>query len=249
MSVSFVYHGWFNAQRRRNATSHHALEPRQQPEVGWSLDWRVTGWAGVLCRRIGDRSLRSLAWTPRANNNRSDAGDGSSCRQSCDLGLWHPWLRWPGGGVFIFTPGNGAGPGINADNTMFHHQCWHDRNRFSSWSCSATWHKVNKSAPLFYGTSPAADRLPPTSLLAHAKLISGQIAEIAWHSHSFVSLPEQLVCPASCHILSSTEGRGSSVVVKALCNKPERREFETRWREWIFSVYLILLAVWRLVIL
>jgi hypothetical protein len=34
----------------------------------------------------------------------------------------------------------------------------------------------------------------------------------------------------------------SSVVVKALCSKPEGRRFETRWGEWIFSIYLILPA-------
>jgi hypothetical protein len=33
-----------------------------------------------------------------------------------------------------------------------------------------------------------------------------------------------------------------SVVVKALCYKPEGRGFETRWGEWIFSLYLILAA-------
>jgi hypothetical protein len=32
-------------------------------------------------------------------------------------------------------------------------------------------------------------------------------------------------------------------VVKALCYKPEGRGFETRWGEWIFSNYLILLAL------
>jgi hypothetical protein len=30
------------------------------------------------------------------------------------------------------------------------------------------------------------------------------------------------------------------VVVKALCNKPEGRGYETRWGEWILSIYLIL---------
>jgi hypothetical protein len=34
----------------------------------------------------------------------------------------------------------------------------------------------------------------------------------------------------------------SSVVIKAPCYKPEGRKFETRWSEWISSIYLILLA-------
>jgi hypothetical protein len=33
-----------------------------------------------------------------------------------------------------------------------------------------------------------------------------------------------------------------SLVVKALCWKPEGRGFETRWGDWNFSVYLILPA-------
>jgi hypothetical protein len=37
------------------------------------------------------------------------------------------------------------------------------------------------------------------------------------------------------------EGRGS-VVVKALCYKPDGRRFETRCRELIFTIYVILLA-------
>jgi hypothetical protein len=31
-------------------------------------------------------------------------------------------------------------------------------------------------------------------------------------------------------------------MIKALCYKPEDSEFETRWGEWIFSIYLILPA-------
>jgi hypothetical protein len=31
-------------------------------------------------------------------------------------------------------------------------------------------------------------------------------------------------------------------IVKALCYKPQGRSFETRWGEWIFSVYIILSA-------
>jgi hypothetical protein len=31
-----------------------------------------------------------------------------------------------------------------------------------------------------------------------------------------------------------------SIVVKALCYKPEGRGFETRWGEWFLSIYLIL---------
>jgi hypothetical protein len=34
-----------------------------------------------------------------------------------------------------------------------------------------------------------------------------------------------------------------SVVVEALCYKPEGRGFETRWGEWIFSIYLIFPAI------
>jgi hypothetical protein len=33
-----------------------------------------------------------------------------------------------------------------------------------------------------------------------------------------------------------------SLVVKTLCYKPEGRRFETRWCEWMFSIYLILPA-------
>jgi hypothetical protein len=33
-----------------------------------------------------------------------------------------------------------------------------------------------------------------------------------------------------------------SVVVKALCYRPQGRGFETRWGEWMFSIYLILPA-------
>jgi hypothetical protein len=38
------------------------------------------------------------------------------------------------------------------------------------------------------------------------------------------------------------KGARGSVVVKALCYKPEGRGFETRWGEWFLSIYLILLA-------
>jgi hypothetical protein len=37
-------------------------------------------------------------------------------------------------------------------------------------------------------------------------------------------------------------GARSSVVVKALCYKLEGREFDTRWGELIFSIYLIVQA-------
>jgi hypothetical protein len=37
-------------------------------------------------------------------------------------------------------------------------------------------------------------------------------------------------------------GACGSVVVEALCYKPEGRKFKTRWGEWIFSIYLIILA-------
>jgi hypothetical protein len=37
-------------------------------------------------------------------------------------------------------------------------------------------------------------------------------------------------------------GASGSVTVEALCYKPEGRGFETRWGEWIFSIYLILPA-------
>jgi hypothetical protein len=37
-------------------------------------------------------------------------------------------------------------------------------------------------------------------------------------------------------------GARDSVLVKALCYKPGGRGFETRWDEWIFSIYLILPA-------
>jgi hypothetical protein len=41
---------------------------------------------------------------------------------------------------------------------------------------------------------------------------------------------------------SITVGTGArgSVLIKALCYKPEGRELETRWSELIFSMYLIL---------
>jgi hypothetical protein len=35
-------------------------------------------------------------------------------------------------------------------------------------------------------------------------------------------------------------GARGSVVIKALCYKPEGRAFETRWGEWFLSIYLIL---------
>jgi hypothetical protein len=37
-------------------------------------------------------------------------------------------------------------------------------------------------------------------------------------------------------------GARGSVVVKAICYKPEGRGFETLWSEWHFSIYLILPA-------
>jgi hypothetical protein len=37
-------------------------------------------------------------------------------------------------------------------------------------------------------------------------------------------------------------GIHSSVVAKTLYNKPEGRVFETRWGQWFFATYLILLA-------
>jgi hypothetical protein len=37
-------------------------------------------------------------------------------------------------------------------------------------------------------------------------------------------------------------GARGSILVKALCYKPEGRGFETRWGEWNFSIYLILPA-------
>jgi hypothetical protein len=44
------------------------------------------------------------------------------------------------------------------------------------------------------------------------------------------------ICVHSC---LQTGARGS-VVVKALCYKPEGRGFETRWDEWFLSIYLTL---------
>jgi hypothetical protein len=55
-----------------------------------------------------------------------------------------------------------------------------------------------------------------------------------------------LSCATSCHysllksILTSLWGARGRVVVKALCYKPEGRGFETRWSEWLLSIYLIL---------
>jgi hypothetical protein len=37
-------------------------------------------------------------------------------------------------------------------------------------------------------------------------------------------------------------GTRGSVVIEALCYKPEGRVFDSRWGNWIFSVYLILPA-------
>jgi hypothetical protein len=37
-------------------------------------------------------------------------------------------------------------------------------------------------------------------------------------------------------------GERGSIVVKALCYKPQGRRFETRWSQWTFSIYLILPA-------
>jgi hypothetical protein len=43
------------------------------------------------------------------------------------------------------------------------------------------------------------------------------------------------------YILShNTIGARGSVVVKALCYKPEGRGFENRWGEWFLSIHLIL---------
>jgi hypothetical protein len=38
------------------------------------------------------------------------------------------------------------------------------------------------------------------------------------------------------------DSEGGSIVVKALCYKPEGRGLEARWVEWFLSIYLILLA-------
>jgi hypothetical protein len=51
--------------------------------------------------------------------------------------------------------------------------------------------------------------------------------------------------PPNARTLGTTtipRGARGSVVVKALCYKLEGRRFETRWGEWIFSIYLILPA-------
>jgi hypothetical protein len=51
--------------------------------------------------------------------------------------------------------------------------------------------------------------------------------------------------PAACFIVLHRQHwllQQYSVVVKALCCKQEGRGFETRWGEWIFSLYLILSA-------
>jgi hypothetical protein len=49
-------------------------------------------------------------------------------------------------------------------------------------------------------------------------------------------LPNETTRPIS-HIVA-----WGNVVVKALCYKPESRGFQTRWAEWICSIYLILSA-------
>jgi hypothetical protein len=41
---------------------------------------------------------------------------------------------------------------------------------------------------------------------------------------------------------TSLSGERGSVMIKALCYKPESRRFETRWGDWTFSIYLILPA-------
>jgi hypothetical protein len=58
---------------------------------------------------------------------------------------------------------------------------------------------------------------------------------LGMHRHS-LSLPPNF--PEALH----KHGQGSIVVVEALCYKPEGRWFETRWGEWIFSIYPILPA-------
>jgi hypothetical protein len=57
------------------------------------------------------------------------------------------------------------------------------------------------------------------------------------HSHDLV-----LLFPQTRHWDQATKLEFGSAIVKALCYKPESCGFETRWGEWIFSIYLILPA-------
>jgi hypothetical protein len=64
--------------------------------------------------------------------------------------------------------------------------------------------------------------------------------------HDFRAMPSKhitLLCrrvhSCCCSVISFLLLRGS-VVVKALCYKPEGRGVETRWGEWFLSSYLIL---------
>jgi hypothetical protein len=54
---------------------------------------------------------------------------------------------------------------------------------------------------------------------------------------SFCLRPFEPHINISVHVRERARG---SIVVKALCYKPEGLEFETKWGEWIFSIYLIL---------
>jgi hypothetical protein len=67
---------------------------------------------------------------------------------------------------------------------------------------------------------PAIHRAAPTGRLAYISESKGHLAATAWRE----------------------AGTRGSAVVKALCYKTEDRGFETRWRERIFSMYLILKA-------
>jgi hypothetical protein len=77
---------------------------------------------------------------------------------------------------------------------------------------------------------------PMTGFMAWASLgfpYMKQIPNITWGISHMPVMPE----PVECY--KSEEARGS-VVLKALCYRPEGHGFETRWGEWTFSICLIL---------
>jgi hypothetical protein len=67
-----------------------------------------------------------------------------------------------------------------------------------------------------------------------------------WHKNAFFfffffcSEQGNLITVGNCTRIYKYSHR--KLVIKALCSKPQGRGFETRWGEWIFSIYLILLA-------
>jgi hypothetical protein len=67
---------------------------------------------------------------------------------------------------------------------------------------------------------------------------SGEAYRFAWY-HVWI-----LCCPVNSGIVQVTNSIliTSSVVVEALCYKPECHGFETRWSNLVFSIYLILPA-------